>query len=199
MSSKMNLNSEYQIWTWTSLEVTDCNYYHPPSADFDPSTLRQTNVVESAHRPFRRPGRVAFFDDVVAWCLAAFGRRHGRMIGKLPSVFGGASRGRCMAGSGETGVYEWQTPNQLEVLAWVKASERRVEILTTLADSPKNTKDFATDWDVSTEAVRYHLKQLREGGPEDEYPALVQVLTPKRRQYKLYGLTGIGAEIVESL
>ncbi|MWV64490.1 hypothetical protein GRS48_06580 [Halorubrum sp. JWXQ-INN 858] len=96
-------------------------------------------------------------------------------------------------------VYEWDDPEKYELLAWVKASDRRVDVLTTLSEAPKNTNDFADEWGVELETVRYHLKQLQHGGPEGEYPALVQVLTPEREQYRLYGATKIGIELVEFL
>jgi len=91
------------------------------------------------------------------------------------------------------------SPEWYEMLAWVKASERRVELLTALDEGPKNSSDFAEKWDVTPEAVHYHLRQLENGGPDGEYSALIRVLTPDRRQYKLYGLTETGADIVEYL
>lgn len=94
----------------------------------------------------------------------------------------------------EQGTREWY-----ELLAWVKSSERRVDVLTSLADGPKNTNDFAEQWEVSSEGVRYHLRQLENGGPDGEHPSLIRVLTPDRRQYKLYGLTETGSDMVESL
>ncbi|MFC7059171.1 winged helix-turn-helix domain-containing protein [Halovenus salina] len=96
-------------------------------------------------------------------------------------------------------VYEWDDPDKYELLAWVKASERRVDILTSLADAPKNTNDFADQWGVELETVRYHLNQLQQGGPEGDAPALVQILTPDRQQYRLYGLTEDGAKVAEML
>jgi hypothetical protein len=121
------------------------------------------------------------------------------VLGMLPSVFGRVPRWHCMPDPGDSSVYEWGEPETFEILAWVKASERRTDILLSLEDSPKNTSDFATEWGVSPEAVRYHLKHLRQGGPEHSHSALVQDLTPNRDQYKLYGLTESGAEIVERL
>lgn len=94
-----------------------------------------------------------------------------------------------MADLGDMPVYDWEETEQYELLAWVKASERRVDILTSLADAPKNTTDFAERWDVEVETVRYHLSQLQEGGPDGDFPALVQILTPQREQYQLWGLT----------
>jgi predicted ArsR family transcriptional regulator len=104
-----------------------------------------------------------------------------------------------MSDLGQLPVYEWDDPKKYELLAWVKASERRVDILTALAESPKNTNDFADEWGTTLEAVRYHLNLLSSEGPGGEYTALIDVLTPKRHQYKLYGLTDAGAEAVESL
>lgn len=92
------------------------------------------------------------------------------------------------------GSEEW-----FELLAWVKATERRVDILTALQESPRNTGDFAEQWDISPEAVRYHLQQMEKGGPEGEYPALVEVLTPDRHQYKLYGSTEMGTKVANAL
>lgn len=101
-----------------------------------------------------------------------------------------------MSKQGSLPIYEWEDPDKYELLAWVKASERRVAILTTLADQPMNATAFATEWGVTPEAVRYHLSHLANGGPDGDHAALVRVLTPERRQYKLYGLTEAGAEMV---
>jgi len=86
-----------------------------------------------------------------------------------------------------------------ELLAWVKASERRVDILTSLEDNPKNTSDFAQTWNVTPEAVRYQLRQLETGRPESQDIPLIQALTPERQQYKLYGLTETGSDVVKYL
>lgn len=96
-------------------------------------------------------------------------------------------------------VYEWEDPDKYEMLAWVKSSKRKKDILTSLADAPKNTNDFGDKWEVELETVRYHLEQLQHGGPEGEFPELIQVLTPSRKQYRLYGLTEEGSEVVEML
>lgn len=100
----------------------------------------------------------------------------------------------------------WRTENRLsnrddftDLLAWVKASERRVDILTSLSDSPKNSTEFATRWDVSREAVMYHLKLMRQGGPDQAFPSLVQIETPSRERYRLWGLTDQGEQLVEYL
>jgi predicted ArsR family transcriptional regulator len=74
-----------------------------------------------------------------------------------------------------------------------------VDILTSLAEAPKNTSDFAEEWEVETESVRYHLRQLQEGGPNGDLPGLIKCLTPGMNQYKLYGLTKKGSEMVELL
>jgi predicted ArsR family transcriptional regulator len=100
---------------------------------------------------------------------------------------------------GATPIYQWEDPEKYELLAWVKASKRRVEILESLAESPKNTNDFADEWGVTLEAVRYHLEQLQRGGPDGDFVRLVHVLTPQRKQYRLYGLTETGTEVVEYL
>jgi len=89
-------------------------------------------------------------------------------------------------------VYEFTEPLKFDHLADVKASERKTEILQELAESPCNTTDFAEEWDVTTEAVGHHLKELEDQG-------LVEVLTPDREQYRLWGLTEIGADVVELL
>lgn len=96
-------------------------------------------------------------------------------------------------------VYEWEDPDKYELLAWVKSSQRKTDILTSLADAPKNTNDFGDKWEVELETVRYHLNQLQQGGPKGEFPKLVQVLTPKRKRYRLYGLTEEGSKVVEML
>lgn len=85
------------------------------------------------------------------------------------------------------------------LLAWVKASERRVDILTSLANNSKNSTEFANRWEMTPEAVRYHLDLLRQGGPEQAYPALVTIVTPERERYRLWGLTDSGSEIVDYL
>ena len=96
-------------------------------------------------------------------------------------------------------VYEWDDPNTYEMLAWVKSSQRKTDILLSLADAPKNTNDFGDKWEVELETVRYHLEQLQQDRPDGEFPKLVQVLTPKRKRYRLYGLTEEGSEVVKML
>lgn len=86
-----------------------------------------------------------------------------------------------------------------QTLAWIKASPRKQEILTSIEEGPKNSTDFAERWDVSNEAVRWHFKDLEQGGPDGEYPPLIKCLTPGRNRYKLYGLTERGEEIVNLL
>lgn len=86
-----------------------------------------------------------------------------------------------------------------ELLAWVKASQRRVDIILTLVESPSNSTEFATEWEVTTEAVKYHLKLLRDGGPDGTYPALVQIVTPQRERYQLWGLTKHGEDLAKHL
>jgi len=104
-----------------------------------------------------------------------------------------------MSDLGRVPVYDWEEIDEYELLAWIKASERRVDVLTTLSEAPKNTTDFSERWSVEPETVRYHLKQLKTGGPSGEYPQLVQVLTPERQQYRLWGLTETGQELIKYL
>ena len=94
-----------------------------------------------------------------------------------PSIYGRIPRTDPMTDSGVS-VYDLDDPDRYELLAWVKASDRREDILTTLEQAPKNTNDFADRWGVELETVRYHLTHLQEGGPNSNYPALVQCLTP---------------------
>ena len=119
-------------------------------------------------------------------------------MGGIPSAFRPPSHADAMA-EPSLPVYEWDDPEKYELLAWVKASDRRVDVLTTLSEAPKNTNDFADSWGVELETVRYHLKQLQHGGPDGELPALVRVLTPDRQQYRLYGLTQTGVDVVKFL
>lgn len=116
----------------------------------------------------------------------------------IPSAFRVPSRVDAMADP-SLPVYEWDDPEKYELLAWVKASERRVDVLSALSEAPKNTNDFADAWGVELETVRYHLKQLKHGGPDGDLPALVQVLTPDRQQYRLYGLTETGVDVIKFL
>lgn len=62
-----------------------------------------------------------------------------------------------------------------------------------------NSTEFATRWDVSREAVMYHLKLLRQGGPDGAFPRLVRIVTPERQRYRLWGLTEDGEELVSYL
>ena len=62
-----------------------------------------------------------------------------------------------------------------------------------------NSTEFAHQWDVTPEAVRYHLDLLQRGGPDVEHPALVEMVTPDRERYRLYGLTEVGTEVVDYL
>jgi len=103
----------------------------------------------------------------------------------------GASWG-YMAPRDPGSVYEFTKQSRFEDLAWVKASDRKATILQELTDSPRNTSEFAEEWDVTTEAVSHHLKQLEDRG-------LVEVLTPEREQYRLWGVTEAGIDVVEYL
>ena len=62
-----------------------------------------------------------------------------------------------------------------------------------------NSTEFASDWGATTEAVKYHLKLLRDGGPDGAYPGLVRVVTPDREQYQLWGPTEHGQDLVTYL
>jgi hypothetical protein len=88
-----------------------------------------------------------------------------------------------------------------ELLAWVKASDRRKQILSTLEEAPHIMHDF--DWDVSMEGVRYHFRQLKEPHRADcftgQQPALIESVTPNREKYQLYSLTEVGERVVEYL
>lgn len=101
---------------------------------------------------------------------------------------------------------QWNIENDIsrrddfhDLLAWIKASQKRVDILTSLDDSPKNSTEFAESWDTTIEAVQYHLKLLQKGGSDKEFPALVEIVTPDRQRYRLWGLTAEGEDLVEYL
>jgi len=80
-----------------------------------------------------------------------------------------------------------------ETLAWVKASERRQDVLRTLSEGPENTTTFKNEWGVTTADVpRRYIKELQDEG-------LVECLTPGRNRYRLYGLTEKGEAMVEQL
>jgi len=82
---------------------------------------------------------------------------------------------------------------EYELLAWVKASDHRQEILSTLAERPENTTHFKEEWGVSTADVpRRYLKELQQRG-------LVECLTPQKTRYRLYGLTDWGEDMAEKL
>ena len=121
--------------------------------------------------------------------------RFRRLFGYYPCVFPGSRCAEPMPDSNSVPTSEMTRDNWYELLAWVKASDRRVEILTSLAESPKNTRDFAESWNITLEGVRHHLNQLEAGGPEGKYPPLIKVLTPNRRKNKLYGNTKAGSDI----
>lgn len=83
--------------------------------------------------------------------------------------------------------------SRYELLAWVKASDHRKDILTTLDDSPENTTHFKEKWNVATADVpRRYINELQSRG-------LVECLTPNRERYRLYGLTEDGERLVETL
>jgi predicted transcriptional regulator len=83
--------------------------------------------------------------------------------------------------------------NKYELLAWIKASDHREDILTTLNEGPENTSYFKSKWDIATADVpRRYIKDLQNRG-------LVKCLTPERERYRLYGLSSEGEQIVEEL
>lgn len=83
--------------------------------------------------------------------------------------------------------------NRYELLAWVKASDHRKDILTTLLKGPENTTHFKEKWDVATADVsRRYINELQNRG-------LVECLTPDRQRYRLYGLTEQGKDLAEGL
>lgn len=88
---------------------------------------------------------------------------------------------------------------EYSLLAWIKASERKKTILQELSNSPQNSSYFAEQWEISTEGVNYHLKQLQQGGPNKDSLPLIQVLTPERQQYQLYGLTDVGMSVLNDI
>lgn len=83
--------------------------------------------------------------------------------------------------------------NRYELLAWIKASDHRKDILTTLQKGPENTTHFKEKWNVATADVpRRYINELRNRG-------LVECLTPDRKRYRLYGLTDEGEDLAEGL
>jgi len=86
-----------------------------------------------------------------------------------------------------------QKEARYELLAWVKASDHRQDILTTLQEGPENTTHFKEKWDVATADVpRRYINELQSR-------ELVKCLTPDRQRYRLYGLTEDGEDLVEGL
>lgn len=78
-----------------------------------------------------------------------------------------------------------------ELLAWLKASSRRREIVEILAEQPMNTSELKELWDVkSTNVPRDHLHEMEDKG-------IVRDLTPDRTRNNLYGLTELGEKINE--
>ncbi len=74
-----------------------------------------------------------------------------------------------------TGGERSDSPNKkhtsYELLAWIKASDHRKDILTTLAEGPENTTHFKEKWDVATADVpRRYINELQDR-------ALVECLT----------------------
>lgn len=90
----------------------------------------------------------------------------------------------------------YSEPDLLDVAAWVHASDRREEILETLAEKPRCSSDFAKQWNVETVTVMGYFKALKEGN-DGEYPPLIECVTPARTNYRLYGLTETGEKIVD--
>lgn len=94
---------------------------------------------------------------------------------------------------GETDEEPTENYNGYELLALVKASNHRQDILTTLQEGRENTTHFKDKWDVATADVpRRYINELQKRG-------LVECLTPDRKRYRLYGLTAEGEEMAETL
>jgi len=74
----------------------------------------------------------------------------------------------------------------------VKASERRTQVLQALNNKPMMNSELADDLNISTAWVRRQMKWLEDHD-------LVEDLTKSKHNYKLYGVTEEGEEVVEVL
>lgn len=84
----------------------------------------------------------------------------------------------------------------IDLVAWVRASNRRVEILETLAEDPQCPSDFAQRWGLETESAMNYMRKLRRGN-DGEFPGLIECVTPGRKNYRLYSLTDMGEVLVK--
>ena len=74
----------------------------------------------------------------------------------------------------------------------VKASERRTQVLEALNNQPMMNSELADELGLSTAWIRRQMKWL-------EANDLVEDLTKSKHNYKLYGVTEEGEEVVEVL
>jgi predicted transcriptional regulator len=79
-----------------------------------------------------------------------------------------------------------------ELVSSVKASERRTQVLQSLDNQPMMNSELADELGLSTAWVRQQVKWLEER-------QLVEDLTETKHNYKLYGVTEEGKQIVEVL
>ena len=91
-----------------------------------------------------------------------------------------------MAKSEQCGKFSW------EIVSSIRASKRRRQVLEALADKPQMNGELADEFDISTPWVRRQVKWLEERG-------LVKDLTESKPNYKLYGVTEDGEQILKVL
>jgi DNA-binding MarR family transcriptional regulator len=77
-----------------------------------------------------------------------------------------------------------------DLVSSIRASKRRTQVLEALAENPKMNGELADKLGVSTPWVRRQIKWLEERG-------LVKDLTESKPNYKLYGVTEDGKQILE--
>jgi predicted ArsR family transcriptional regulator len=90
--------------------------------------------------------------------------------------------------------FEMPDSKQLDwnLVSNVKASDRRTQVLKILNGKPRMNGEIADELGVSTKWARRQVKWLEKRG-------LVEELTEDKRNYKVYGATEEGEQIVEVL
>jgi len=80
----------------------------------------------------------------------------------------------------------------IEKLGWLKASEYRRDILTTLNESRLTPKEIS-------EETEYYLSHVSNTLADLEDKNLVECLTPSRNKGRIYVLTDEGIEMLEEI
>lgn len=78
------------------------------------------------------------------------------------------------------------------LVAEVRRSKRKLQILNRLANNPASASELASEFNLETGSVSNIFRELKNTDPP-----LITCLTPDQPHHRLYGLTDLGEEVLE--